>query len=200
MDRQISETTGLLRAWAGGDPGTLDRLAPHHWNHRGNHSRLFGVAGGRHHPAVLVTHHIPIREASLITKSSTNWHNRSGQLPAGLRTIPGWLSCLRPAAASWSYHQAPIVRNGRGPAGVRTFAPRGSGRRRARPSVVYHRLQEGRMSLSETLRVAGEIVDGNIGKHSLQLRHQLGHFWRIVAEGLRTYRAARSGRCVPAFR
>jgi hypothetical protein len=28
MDRQISETTGLLRAWAGGDRGALDRHVP----------------------------------------------------------------------------------------------------------------------------------------------------------------------------
>lgn len=76
MDRQISETTGLLRAWAGGDRGALDRLAPRVYEelHRLARSFMRREREGRTIQATALVHEAFLR---LIEVNNVNLEQRA---------------------------------------------------------------------------------------------------------------------------
>jgi RNA polymerase sigma-70 factor (ECF subfamily) len=76
MDRQISETTGLLRAWAGGDRGALDRLAPRVYEELRRMARNFmrREREGRTIQATALVHEAFLR---LVEVNNVDWEQRA---------------------------------------------------------------------------------------------------------------------------
>jgi RNA polymerase sigma factor (TIGR02999 family) len=76
VDRQISETTGLLRAWAGGDRGALDRLAPRVYEELRRMARNFmrREREGRTIQATALVHEAFL---CLVEVDNVNWEQRA---------------------------------------------------------------------------------------------------------------------------
>src|SRR6266404_3173437 len=76
MDGQSSETTRLLRAWAGGDRGALDRLAPRVYDELRRMARNFmrHEREGRTIQATALVHEAFIR---LVDVDNIDWEQRA---------------------------------------------------------------------------------------------------------------------------
>jgi hypothetical protein len=72
MEGQCSETTRLLRAWAGGDRGALDRLTPHVYEQLRRMARNFmrRERQGRTIPATALVHEAFLR---LVEVDNIDW-------------------------------------------------------------------------------------------------------------------------------
>ena len=76
MDSQTAETTRLLRAWAGGDRGALDRLTPRVYEELRRMARNFmrGERAGRTIQATALVHEAYLR---LIDVDNVDWEQRA---------------------------------------------------------------------------------------------------------------------------